>query len=153
MKKQNIWLLAILVSASGLVAQSRADVLQTPSVTLTEEALTGSYDLQLYFGNSKPFLDAVHLERGSDFKLKGDMHVPDDFDAPLLNLASDERSVRFEVLVPKNLSRPEDMVFLYEGTISPHDTTKFAGHVTLTQVGQATLEQPEYVASFLMFKK
>lgn len=147
-----ILLMGLMLSVPAHTEENN-NILQVPSVKLTKEKLEGIYDLHLYFGNTKPYLDSVEFKQGAAENLSGIMHVPNDFDATLEKLVTNDTSIRFEVLVPANASRPQDMIFLYEATISPHDTSKFSGHVTLTKVGNDTLPTPEYVASFLMFKK
>ncbi|MEZ4814392.1 MAG: hypothetical protein R3A80_04195 [Bdellovibrionota bacterium] len=144
-----LYTIGVVSPAQGAVNET---ILTSPSVTLTAKSLEGNYDLHLYFGNTKPYLDGVQLMRGPEDGLSGTMHVPDDFDAQLEELSFDSTHIRFEVKVPANSARPQDMRFLYEATVSPHDEKNFSGHVTLTHVAGEKLEKASYVASFLMFK-
>lgn len=111
----------------------------------------GDYRIQLYFGDSKPFEDAMKVER-TEAGVKGMMYVPNDFDGPLENVSEKENEFEFDLLIPKNPSRPE-MVFHYKAFVLLPDAENLTGFVTLVKSnGVATPEHP-YIGSFVAFRK
>ncbi len=146
---------------------SRSGANATPRDPATAFALVGCYDLLLYFGNTEPFLDAVGISyrpiprgfgdpRPPAFDLKGRMEVPRDFNAPLSFREISAERVVFDVLVPRNASRPKDLTFRYETSFRGGDYEHGAGLVQIVAEGDAATSmepvEPRYVASFLLFK-
>jgi hypothetical protein len=143
--------LALLFSAASAIASPEPRPAQ----------LVGKYNLHLYFGDSTPFLDVLNLESALIFvpgdQLKGDMHVPNDFDAPIMMIETAARRIVFDVLVPRNAARPKDLLFRYETQFMSEDPTKGVGFVRIVAEGQpdGSLRdiEPSYVASFLLFRQ
>ena len=116
------------------------------------EALQGDYRLQLYFGDSTPFQDDLKIERSPFGAPSGTMHVPNDFDGKIENIVEIGTQVEFDLLVPKNATRPE-MVFHYTAFVLYPAADNLAGFVTLEKSdGVATVGHP-YVGSFVAFRK
>lgn len=101
------------------------------------------YGIHLYF-NEKEFIDVLTLEQTPEGELRGRMHVPDDFDGELQNIQLDSAHLSFDLLVPKNASRPTDLLFHYQGTFFDSSHRQLVGYVTIRGA-------PEFVASFVGF--
>lgn len=92
---------------------------------------TGVYGLHLFF-SEKEYVDVLTLgydQAGQ--KMTGHMHVPNDFDGELENIKVDGEKISFELFVPKNNSRPEDLIFHYEGRFFDKSYRQLIGYVTL----------------------
>lgn len=105
----------------------------------------GQYGIHLFF-NEKEFVDVMTIRRSSTGALVGDMHVPNDFEGPLANLFVRGTDLAFEVLVPRNGSRPQDLVFEYRGRFFDGTHEQVSGFVTIKG-------RPGFVASFIGFKR
>ncbi len=107
---------------------------------LTERKI---YGIHLYFDETE-FIDVLIINRFADGALKGEMHVPNDFDGPVQNVKIEGNKITFDLLVPKNLSRPTDLMFHYEGQFFDATQTQLIGFVTIK-------DQSGFVASFTGF--
>jgi hypothetical protein len=58
-----------------------------------------NYKVDLFFGDSTPYQDELTLEY-QDGHIKGMMHVPNDFDAPLEDAAFTENVLTFHITLP-----------------------------------------------------
>ena len=117
-------------------------------------SLAGKYRLHLFFGDTKPFLDELVVRVSPEGRVTGRMHVPDDFDADIENVSFDGlgRRLVFDLLVPKNKSRPVDLVFRYEAFLFPGDATRLAGFARIVKSDGNPVSPPPYVASFVAFR-
>ena len=123
------------------------------SLTATAGTIfSGDYKLNLYFGDSPPFTDTIHVSHSQSGLPSGTMHVPNDFDAILDGLTKFEDTVVFTVLVPKNASRPDDMVFRYIANIFAPDSNSLAGFVDLISVAGKPVTKTTYVGTFVGFR-
>lgn len=125
----------------------------THAAEILPQRLAGSYRLHLYFGDTKPFLDDVRLDVSPAGAITGLMHVPGDFDAKVEAAALSGTRLTFEILVPKNASRPVDLVFRYEAEIFREDPSHLAGFASIVRSDGKPVAPGAYVASFLMFRK
>lgn len=107
--------------------------------------VTGRYGIHLFF-NEKEFVDVIEIQQDEAGKLQGEMFVPDDFDAPLENLEIKDGKIQFDVLVPKNRSRPRDLVFEYSGQYFDSSADQMIGFVRIKGTD-------EFVASFTGFRR
>jgi hypothetical protein len=107
--------------------------------------IEGTYGLHLFF-DEKDNVDVLTLSRDEHGALTGKMHVPNDFDGPVLNVEEKDGTLSFDLPVPKNSHRPHDLMFRYEGRIFDHTKRQLAGFVTLKG-------EREFVASFVAFKR
>ncbi len=119
-------------------------------ITLTAQAtkaeVTGLYGMHLFF-NEKEFIDTVQIVRLPNGQLTGHMDVPQDFKGKLLNIQfQGQRMVVFDLVVPKNPSRPQEMIFNYKLLFFDSSHNQFIGFVTIKN-------QPGFTASFVGFKK
>lgn len=101
------------------------------------------YGLHLFF-DEKDNVDVLTLSTDAQGRLTGDMHVPNDFDTQVLNLEEKEGTLSFDLPVPKNSSRPVDLMFHYEGRYFAGAKEQLAGFVTLKG-------EQGFVASFVAF--
>ena len=110
-------------------------------------ARTDVYGLHLFF-NEKEFVDVLTLEyhEGVDVIKGGHMDVPNDFDGPIINPVAFSGQLRFDLFVPKNSSRPKDLVFDYRAFFFDETRNQMYGYVTLKG-------SDEFVASFVAFKR
>lgn len=117
--------------------------LTTQSPVLAQVQSTEVYGIHLYF-DERPYVDVLTLRRLPNGRLVGRMDVPGDFSGDVQNLVLKGRSISFDLLVPRNSSRPKDLMFHYEGHF--HDLTRkqLAGFVTLK-------DQAAFIASFVGF--
>ena len=129
-------------------------MLKTLTLTLLTLAFTGAasaagiegtYGLHLFF-NEKDNMDVLTLTRGENGALAGRMHVPNDFDADVLNVEEKDGLLTFDLPVPKNSHRPVDLLFHYEARIFDDSKKQMAGFVTLKG-------EKDFVASFVMFRR
>ncbi|MCX6124134.1 MAG: hypothetical protein NTV34_05210 [Proteobacteria bacterium] len=100
------------------------------------------YNVHLFF-DDKEFVDVLCLHRLS-IRGGGTMHVPNDFSGPILNLVITPASIAFDLLVPKNASRPEDQMFHYQGEYFDELHKQVKGFVTDASSGA-------FIASFVAF--
>lgn len=107
--------------------------------------VTGEYGIHLFF-NETEFIDVMTINQNEKGELTGEMFVPDDFDGKLENIQLTEKSISFDLFVPKNLSRPKDLIFHYEGEFHNKDYKQIIGFVTLKG-------ESEFVCSFTGFKR
>lgn len=128
-----ILLLSILVSITGTLCQA------------SQDNLIGEYGLHLFF-NETEFVDVLTFSQNSDQSLSGHMHVPNDFDGDIENIQLSGNDIEFELFVPKNQVRPEDLIFHYKGQFFGDNKQQLIGYVTLKG-------QEEFVASFVAFKR
>lgn len=104
----------------------------------------GEYGIHLFF-DEKEFVDTLTL-RVDEGKVVGVMEVPNDFTGSVSNLAINHQGMRFDLLVPKNAARPNDLTFHYEVRAFAPDHAQFIGFVTIPG-------QPGFVASFVGFRR
>lgn len=107
--------------------------------------IIGTYGIHLYF-NETEFIDTVTFSVDESGSLKGLMHVPNDFDGEVTDIVEKEKSLDFDLFVPKNSSRPEDLIFHYQGTFFSNDKNQLIGYVTIKG-------ESDFVASFVAFKR
>jgi hypothetical protein len=103
-----------------------------------------TYDLHLSF-QEEEFVDVLVLETKGLY-VKGEMHVPNDFSGPLLNILKFGGQIAFDLFVPKNHSRIKDMVFEYRGFYSDNSEKKLIGFVRIKG-------KPETIATFVAFEQ
>ena len=101
------------------------------------------YGLHLFF-NEREFVDVLTLRESELGLVSGHMFVPDDFAGEIENLLSFGGGISFDLLVPKNASRPEDMYFQYSGRFFDLGRRQITGFVTLRGTN-------EFIASFVAF--
>lgn len=104
-----------------------------------------TYGIHLFF-NEREFIDVMTLEHRDDGALTGAMHVPNDFDGPLLNTATTGENLSFDLNVPANASRPQALVFHYEGRFFDTSHDQLIGFVTLKG-------ESGFIASFTGFRR
>lgn len=104
-----------------------------------------TYGIHLFF-DEKEFVDVLVLNKDESGVLVGDMHVPNDFDGKVTNLILNEQEISFDLLVPKNSSRPTDLIFHYEGKFFDKSLNQMTGFVSIK--GEAG-----FVASFVGFAR
>jgi hypothetical protein len=114
------------------------------------EAPDGTYGLHLFF-DEKEFIDVLELRTrpssiGDQSIIDGTMIVPDDFTGEFRNGKLDGLNLNFELLVPKNAARPNDLIFVYHLRFFDLSRAQFNGFVTLK-------DDPKFVASFVGFKR
>ncbi len=108
-------------------------------------ATTQTFGIHLYF-DEKEYVDTLTLTSDDAGQFTGDMHVPNDFDGPLENLTVTQDRLAFDLLVPKNGSRPTDLVFHYEGRFFDASQSQLTGFVTIK-------DELPFVAAFVAFKR
>lgn len=106
-------------------------------------AASKTYGLHLFF-DEREFVDVLSLKNEAGGPLSGHMSVPNDFEGDLLNLKLEGNELGFDLFVPKNSSRPQDLVFHYQGRYFDQAQRQIIGYVTLK-------DQPDFVASFVAF--
>ena len=102
-----------------------------------------TYGIHLFF-NETEFIDLLTIEKSELGFTVGHMSVPDDFEGAVTNLQIVGLKITFDLLVPKNNSRPQDMIFHYEGTFFDSTLAQVTGYVTLKN-------QTDFIASFVGF--
>lgn len=105
--------------------------------------ITKLYGVHLFF-NETEFVDELTLTTGPDGQLSGHMYVPNDFEGDITNAVQTEKSIAFDVLVPKNASRPLDVIFHYDLSFFDDSMTQAVGFVTIK-------DSPNFVASLVAF--
>ena len=108
----------------------------------TTSANAETNGLHLFF-NETEYVDVMTLER-SNGKITGTMQVPNDFDGTLDNVTIQGLEISFDLFVPKNSARPQDLVFHYKGKFFDSSLKQLTGYVTIK-------DQPGFVASFVAF--
>lgn len=101
------------------------------------------FGVHLFF-DEKEFVDIIHLNYSLSGEVSGKMHVPNDFDGPMENLIVNDKQITFDILVPKNSARPNDLIFHYQGQFFDRSRKQMIGFVTLKQ-------NPGFLASFVGF--
>ena len=149
-RKKPMKLVALFLGTLLLVSPALAATAQGASVV-------GTYNLHLYFGDSTPFLDELTLELDENGKLRGQMHVPNDFDAELEGVATDDfgKRLSFAVPLPEKYHESFGRKLFYElrflsrspNTFNYND--QFVGFVT----HHKTEYRPTYVGSIVGFRK
>jgi hypothetical protein len=138
-----------------------AILLLSPAFSALAEGvnIAGTYNLLLYFGDSKPFLDELTLEVTDDGKLRGKMHVPNDFDSELEGVTTEVSmgvtKLLFAVPLPKKYHESFGRSLMYElhflsrspATIDYNE--QFVGFVT----HHRTEYRPTYIGSVVGFRK
>lgn len=107
--------------------------------------LFGEYGIHLFF-NEKEFVDDLIIGRDRAGNLHGTMYVPNDFDGDISNIVVTDETIIFDLFVPKNSSRPTDLIFHYEGKFFNKDLKQIVGFVTIKG-------QSDFVASFIALKR
>ncbi|MCM2277120.1 MAG: hypothetical protein NDJ89_03520 [Oligoflexia bacterium] len=102
-----------------------------------------TYGIHLFF-DEREFVDVLTLEKDEADNLKGHMDVPNDFAGDVTNLKLQGDSLQFDLFVPKNSARPQDLIFHYEAKFFDTTHRQLAGFVTLKG-------QKSFVASFVGF--
>ena len=115
------------------------------TTTAAQADITGHYGLHLFF-DEKDNVDVLTISRDEQGALTGHMHVPNDFDAPVLNVEEKEGLLTFDLPVPKNSHRPVDLLFHYEARVFDASKKQLAGFVTLKG-------EKAFVASFVAFRR
>lgn len=104
------------------------------------------YGIHLFF-DEKEFVDTLYLEQSLCETYLGRMVVPNDFEATIEKARLYEGlKIRFEVLVPKNSARPEDLVFEYEGQFFDSSHNQLTGFVKIRG-------REGFIASFVGFAR
>lgn len=129
MKRLSISILFLLLTVNVAFAEITAPVT--------------TYGIHLYF-NEQEFVDILVINKDADGVLTGDMHVPNDFDGKVSNLVVTDEKIIFDLLVPKNASRPTDLMFHYEGKFFDKSLNQMIGFVSIEG-------EPGFVASFVGF--
>lgn len=129
MKKFGIFMMALILTGKMAFAANVQPI--------------GTYGIHLFF-DEKEFIDVLVIEKKTDGSLSGRMEVPNDFENKIENVIVKDKTLSFDLLVPKNSSRPKDLIFHYEGIFFNETFGELAGFVTIKG-------QSEFVASFLGF--
>jgi len=121
--------------------------------------IVGTYNLNLYFGNSSSFLDELTLELDENGKLHGRMHVPNDFDAELEGIATEGSMgvtrLSFAIPLPEKYHEAfgrklfYEVHFLSRSPFTIKYEEQFVGFVT----HHKTEYRPTYVGSAVGFRK
>lgn len=106
-------------------------------------ASTKTYGIHFFF-DEKEFVDVLILNKDESGALTGEMQVPNDFDAKVTSLIVKDKEISFDLLVPKNSSRPTDLLFHYEGKFFDNSLNQLTGFVSIKG-------EPGFVASFVGF--
>ncbi|MEA9356240.1 hypothetical protein SHI21_08505 [Bacteriovorax sp. PP10] len=129
MKRLSISILFLLLTVNVAFAEITAPVT--------------TYGIHLYF-DEQEFVDILVINKDADGVLTGDMHVPNDFDGKVSNLVVNDEKIVFDLLVPKNSSRPTDLMFHYEGKFFDKSLNQMIGFVSIKG-------ESGFVASFVGF--
>lgn len=125
-------LMSLLVLTSASLVQAQIPV-PAPKV----------YGIHLFF-NETEFIDVLTITQDSNGQLSGHMLVPNDFEGAVTGLQVTGQQIQFDLLVPKNASRPVDLIFHYEARFFDAAQKELIGFVTIK-------DQNEFVASFTGF--
>lgn len=124
--------------------------------SLVHAKVEGTYGLHLFF-NEKEYIDVLTLSRlgfgGPNGTLTGKMDVPNDFTGNLLNIKVDGRRIEFDLVVPKNPSRPREMLFHYVGQFYDDNHNQMIGYVVSQQRVLGKAPQMQFIASFVAFRR
>lgn len=104
-----------------------------------------TYGIHLYF-NETEFVDVMSINEIKPAVFEGSMHVPNDFDGKLENIHVNGLEISFDLFVPKNSARPQDLIFHYKGFYFDVSKTQLMGFVTIKGT-------QNFVASFVGFKR
>jgi len=104
-----------------------------------------TYGVHLFF-NENEAVDTLTIQVDVYGKVRGHMSVPNDFEQDIEDVSLIGDTLSFDLFVPKNEYRPQDLVFHYVGTYFGGDDDHLIGYVTLK-------EQTDFVASFTAFKR
>jgi hypothetical protein len=107
--------------------------------------LVTSYGIHLFF-NETEYVDVLTITQNANGSITGLMEVPNDFTGEVNNLVIGEKTISFDLFVPKNPARPEDLIFHYEGQFFDASQNQVIGFVTLK-------DQTDFVASFTGFAR
>lgn len=105
----------------------------------------GEYGIHLFF-DEREFVDVMTVAKNPEGLLEGRMFVPQDFEGSLLNLKIDGLKIEFDLFVPKNSSRPNDLIFHYVGQFFDQKREQLTGFVTIKG-------STDFTASFVGFKR
>lgn len=105
----------------------------------------GEYGIHLFF-NEQEFIDVLQIYTYDTKNLHGHMHVPNDFDGETSAITVDGLKIEFDLFVPKNESRPNDLMFHYVGEFFDSSYKQMKGFVTLKG-------EKDFVASFIGFRR
>jgi hypothetical protein len=129
------------------------------NLSCASHKLEGDYSFKLYFGDSKPFTDDLSITVGKDDKLKGHMHVPNDFDADLENITiqhfSKKLKLSFIIPLPKKYHKSfgqklfYELYFLKRNSHTKGYNEQFVGFITHRKNDNS----PTYVGSVVGFRK
>jgi hypothetical protein len=104
-----------------------------------------TYGLHLFF-DEKEYVDVLTMTQHLSGHITGEMEVPNDFTSPLMNAKIDGADIQFDVFVPKNAARPQDLVFHYDARCFDRSCNQLVGYVRIK-------EDPDFVASFVAFRR
>lgn len=108
------------------------------------------YRLHLFF-DDKEFVDELEVVRDQTGRvLSGRMLVPRDFIRPIQHITDlpNAAGLMFDVPVPKNASRPKDLVFTYNVTYFDRSQKQMTGFVQMRSLNPYS---HTFVASFVAF--
>ena len=133
-------------------------LLATAQVRASDQ-LSGVYNLHLFFGDTKPFLDELTIKVDEKGKIGGQMHVPGDFDAELEGITTEGSmgvtKLSFFVSLPDKYHKAfgnrlfYELHFLSRSPFTIDYKEQFAGFVT----HHKTEYRPTYVGSVVGFRK
>lgn len=130
-----------------------AFVVTTGAFAASAESLDGKYNLYLYFGDTAAFTDTLTLETDKKGEITGEMQVPNDFDGKISKARFKDNRLSFQLLIPKNASRPVDLLFQYDLEAFPKDSSKMVGFAKIVESdGKADPKEP-YVGSVVLFRQ
>lgn len=111
-----------------------------------EQQPSGEYGLHLFFTETE-FVDVLTFKTDQETGvLTGHMYVPDDFEGYISNFKQIGLKITFDLFVPKNLSRPTDLIFHYTGTFHSKNLKQLIGFVTIKG-------HKDFVASYIAIKR
>ena len=105
----------------------------------------GEYGIHLFF-NETEFIDVLTFSKNDKGELVGLMHVPNDFDGEITDFKINGLSISFNLFVPKNTARPDDLIFHYTGEFFDASQKQLKGFVTIEG-------KSDFVASYVGFKR
>ena len=131
-----------LIVALGIFLST---VAESNSPQIMNENVLGEYGIHLFF-TEEEFIDTLHFSMDENGNLQGFMDVPNDFAGYISELKIEGLEISFDLFVPKNRARPQDLVFHYRGEFFDESLVQLKGFVTLKG-------EDDFVASFLGFKR